>query len=116
MRMRVAKSLGFSREVIIPSILLRALAKVKLSPNETRIVFFLLEARFRKDPGDGLGAIREVPLSIIAKDLCMDRRHVDRAIDGLSSRGMILKKPHPTRKHFMVVELQQNFGQWKTSK
>ena len=114
--MRVSKPHGVLREVNIPSMLLRALAKVRLSPNEAKIVFFLLEARFRKDPGDGSGAMEEVPLSTIAKGLGMDRRHVDRALDKLSSKEMILKKPHPTRKHFIVVELQQNFGQWKTSK
>ena len=96
-----------SFEICIPNEMMEILLRQNLSSYETRVLLFLLRQAFRKDRKSETA----IP-STIGKSIGLDRRHVDRALSRLSSKGMILRKPDPAVKHRKLVE-HRDVGEWK---
>ena len=109
MRMRSKKVESF--DICIPAAIMDRLIIQNLSPYETRILLFLLWQKYRTEGGGD-----RTYLSTIAESVGLDRRNLDRTLDKLSSKRMILKKPDEKRKHQRIVELR-DIKDWKlTSK
>jgi DNA-binding MarR family transcriptional regulator len=96
-----------SFEICIPDVTMEILLRQNLSPYETRVLLFLLQETFRTH-----GRADRIYLSTIGKNIGLDRRNLDKALDKLSSKQMILKKPDEKRKHQKTVELR-DIKDWK---
>jgi len=94
-------------EICIPSVIMDFLLRRNLSPYETRVLLFLLWQKYRTDK-----RVDRIYLSTIGKSIGLDRRNLDRTLDKLSSKQMILKKPDEKRKHQKTVELR-DLKDWK---
>jgi DNA-binding MarR family transcriptional regulator len=105
-RIRIPKT-AEAFEICIPNEMVEILLRLNLAPYETRVLFFLLRQAFRNDRKNEVASP-----STIRGRIGLDRRLVDRALAGLSSKKMILRKPDPLRKHRKIVELRDP-GQWK---
>jgi hypothetical protein len=100
-----------SFEIRIPNVIMEILLKQNLSPYETRVLLFLLRQIYRTD-----ARIDRIYLSTIGENIGLDRRNLDRTLDKLSSKQMILKKADEKRRNRKIVELR-DFREWKiTSK
>lgn len=109
MRRRPKKIRSF--DICIPDVIMEILLRQNLSPYETRVLLFLLQEMYRT----GERADR-IYLSTIGKSIGLDRRNLDRTLDKLSSKQMILKTPDEKRKNQKIVELR-DLSEWKfTSK
>lgn len=107
---RRPKKLG-SFEICIPDVIMEILLRQNLSPYETRVLLFLLQETYRTGE-----RVDRIYLSTIGKSIGLDRRNLDRTLDKLSSKQMILKKPDEKRKNQKIVELR-DLSEWKfTSK
>lgn len=107
---RRPKKLG-TFDICIPDVIMEILLRQNLSPYETRVLLFLLQEMYRTGE-----RVDRIYLSSIGKSIGLDRRNLDRTLDKLSSKQMILKKPDEKRKHQRIVELR-DLRDWKfTSK
>jgi DNA-binding MarR family transcriptional regulator len=107
---RRPKKLG-SFDICIPDVIMEILLRQNLSPYETRVLLFLLQEMYRTGE-----RVDRIYLSTIGKSIGLDRRNLDRTLDKLSSKQMILKKADEKRKHQRIVELR-DIKDWKlTSK
>ena len=107
---RRPKKLG-SFDICIPDVIMEILLRQYLSNYETRVLLFLLQETYRTG-----ARVDRIYLSTIAESVGLDRRNLDRTLDKLSSKRMILKKPDEKRKHQRIVELR-DLSEWKfTSK
>ena len=109
MRRRPKKQGTF--DICIPDVIMEILLRQNLSPYETRVLLFLLQEIYRTG-----ARVDRIYLSAIGKSIGLDRRNLDRTLDKLSSKRMILKKPDEKRKNQKIVELQ-DLNEWRfTSK
>jgi DNA-binding MarR family transcriptional regulator len=109
MRRRPKKAGTF--DICIPDIIMEILLRQNLSPYETRVLLFLLQEIY--PTGE---RVDRIYLSTIGKSIGLDRRNLDRTLDKLSSKQMILKKADEKRKNRKIVELR-DLMEWKiTSK
>lgn len=103
---RRPKKLG-SFDICIPDVIMEILLRQNLSPYEIRVLLFLLQETYRTGKRGDL-----IYLSTIRKSIGLDRRNLDRTLDKLSSKQMILKKADEKRKNLKVVELR-DLSDWK---
>ncbi|MBI4257947.1 MAG: replication protein, partial [Thaumarchaeota archaeon] len=83
----------------IPNQLLEALCRVKLSPNQWKVLLFIVRKTYGfHKPSD------RIPLSQFSKATGLDRRHVARALNGLSWKRVVNKSGSRQGKIYAVEE------------